>query len=93
HIHNVCASCPQGGIDICQGDSSGRLACKDNTDYFWLVGVTSWGKGCMRNKRPGVYTSMQHFYDWILAQMGLRPAVRAAPTPQPVFTSTTVQRP
>ncbi|NXB50622.1 ACRO protein, partial [Leucopsar rothschildi] len=57
---------------VAQGDIGGPLVCKDIIgDYFWLVGLASWGKGCAGDKRPGVFTSTQHFHTWILVQMGL----------------------
>ncbi|XP_069705826.1 acrosin-like [Phaenicophaeus curvirostris] len=79
HPHNLCAGYAQGGIDTCQGDSGGPLVCQDpSTDHFWLVGVTSFGTGCARAHRPGVYTATQHFRDWILGVM-TRYSAPAAP--------------
>ncbi|NXH33850.1 ACRO protein, partial [Myiagra hebetior] len=59
---------------LAQGDSGGPLVCKDNVgDYFWLVGLASWGRGCAGDRRTGIFTSTQHFHTWIQVQMGLLP--------------------
>ncbi|XP_053810973.1 LOW QUALITY PROTEIN: acrosin-like [Vidua chalybeata] len=87
HPRNLCAGYPHGSIVTCQGDSGSPFICRDNeADYYWLVGLNSWGKGCDA-RHPGIYTSTQHFYNWILLQMGLSPAERAGSAPEPVVTS------
>ena len=58
----ICAGLAAGGKDSCQGDSGGPLV---NQSSPLLVGVVSWGEGCARPGKYGVYTRISKFKPWI----------------------------
>ncbi|XP_078132006.1 hepatocyte growth factor activator serine protease isoform X1 [Sander vitreus] len=59
----ICAGL-NGCVDACQGDSGGPLACSRD-DVSFLYGIISWGEGCGRSQKPGVYTKVGNYIDWI----------------------------
>ena len=63
----ICAGLAAGGKDSCQGDSGGPLIVKDNKGKDVLVGVVSWGQGCAKPNKYGVYSNVASVADWIKA--------------------------
>ena len=55
----------QAGKDTCQGDSGGPLVCQDNSNVYYLEGITSFGIGCAQSERPGVYARVSEFRTWL----------------------------
>ena len=57
----ICAGYTQGGVDTCQGDSGGPMFRRDANNAWIQVGIVSWGDGCARPNKPGVYTQVSYF--------------------------------
>ncbi|ENQ4671776.1 S1 family peptidase [Vibrio cholerae] len=55
------------GKDSCSGDSGGPIFFRTNHGLVQM-GVVSWGTGCGRPNKPGVYTKLSAFNTWLNEQ-------------------------
>ena len=59
-----CAGYPQGGKDSCQGDSGGPLVINQG-GVVTQLGIVSWGVGCARPGKYGVYSDIAALRPWV----------------------------
>ena len=64
----MCAAVKGGGKDSCQGDSGGPLVQIINGEHI-QVGIVSWGEGCARPSKSGVYSRVSGEIVWIEQQI------------------------
>ncbi|XP_041061556.1 coagulation factor X [Carcharodon carcharias] len=59
-----CAGYKDDYMDSCQGDSGGPYAVLYRQTWY-LIGIISWGEGCARAGKYGVYTRVPGYLSWI----------------------------
>ncbi|XP_058668339.1 vitamin K-dependent protein C isoform X2 [Ammospiza caudacuta] len=60
----LCAGSLGDRKDSCHGDSGGPMFTRYKDTWF-LVGLVSWGEGCGRKGKFGVYTKVSQYLEWI----------------------------
>jgi len=81
----ICAGYMGGGGDSCSGDSGGGLISYES-DRAYLIGITSWGRGCGEVYHPTIYTNINSYYDWIISYTGELSNSTTKPTTNPSVT-------
>ncbi|XP_032736902.1 coagulation factor X [Lontra canadensis] len=76
-----CAGYDSKPEDACQGDSGGPHVTRFRDTYF-VTGIVSWGEGCARKGKYGVYTKVTNFLKWIDRSMKAK-STAPAPTGDP----------
>lgn len=67
--HNIsdnvlCAGVLGRKMDACEGDSGGPMVTLYRDTWF-LIGLVSWGEGCGKKDKFGIYTKVSNYNEWI----------------------------
>ncbi|KAM6155242.1 tryptase alpha/beta-1-like [Rhynchocyon petersi] len=63
-VHDGMMCAGTEGHGPCKRDSGGPLVCK--VSGTWMqAGVFSWGEACVQPDKPGIYTRVTYYLDWI----------------------------
>lgn len=64
-----CAGVPEGGKDGCTYDSGGPLVCSNDPNAWYLTGMVSWGDGCAKPKKYGVFLNITEMMTFIRSKV------------------------
>ncbi|KAK3878927.1 hypothetical protein Pcinc_016470 [Petrolisthes cinctipes] len=63
-----CAGDSRGRVDSCAGDSGGPLLCRRQNRWY-IYGITSFGDGCGKRGKFGIYARVSNYRHWIQSVM------------------------
>ncbi|XP_025859275.2 transmembrane protease serine 11G-like [Vulpes vulpes] len=67
----ICAGFLTGKRDACEGDSGGPLVIARDRSIWYLIGIVSWGIDCGKKNKPGLYTRVTRYRDWIKSKTNI----------------------
>ncbi|XP_059130738.1 transmembrane protease serine 11G [Peromyscus eremicus] len=67
----ICAGFLTGKLDACEGDSGGPLVMSNDRNIWYLLGIVSWGIDCGKENKPGIYTRVTHYRNWIKSKTNI----------------------